>query len=204
MKFLSFLLLISVSFNVYFLTNNDSESYENQDELDQVSTSQAAIKNKPITEVKRQENLKAIKENVLEVKKDTQYEQLKETRIEEKNYINEDEVEKAKEAWKSSATEFMNSELELDQDKIDAYFSLEVERDRALSKFMQKRITDNGGDQFFYTLEDIVDENKINELYLNKLKALLGPDSYEDYKNFRNAYNKKIIESGEGFFLIEI
>jgi len=193
------LLIISVAANIYFLNKPSKQSAV----VDKVDLSQAAIKKHEVQTSEKEGNLRGIKNSILEIK-ERDYSGLKETKIEQEKYINEDEVEKAQEAWKKMATDFMVGELDLDQNIIDEYFQLDRRREKALSEFMQNRINDNGGDQFFYTLEDIVNENKINEKFLGELKAMFGPQGYEEYKKFRNNYNRKIIESGEGFFLIEL
>ena len=45
------------------------------------------------------------------------------TKIKE-DYINEDEIEKAKEAWKNQASDFFVSEVGLGQHEIDQYFDI--------------------------------------------------------------------------------
>lgn len=196
-------LVVSVCLNIYQFNFGKTKADQNQLQ-DSIGVKQSAIKKEAIIpQAEKAQNLKGIKSSFLETDK-RDYKDLQETKIENKNYINADEVDKAEQAWKRKASDFFAVELGLDGQTIEEFFQLNIEREKELNAFMRSRITENGGDQFFYTLEDIVNENKINERYLNKLKSMLGPQGYKDYKTFRNRYNQQIIESGEGFYLIEI
>lgn len=197
--------MISVAFNIYFINKPEVSSLEKiEKKKDSVSTKSSAINKQQVLNKTRDNNLRGIKNDILEIK-DNVDTGLQESKAEEKHpYIDASEIEKSKEAWRKKATDFMMQELALDNQVIDEYFQLDVRREQALSEFMRKRVEDNGGDQFFYTLEDIVEENKINIKFLDELKAMFGPEGYEQYKKFRNQHNRNIIETGEGFFLIEL
>lgn len=199
------ILVFSLFVNIYQYKNSISGQSKNMKLVkDKVRMKKSSIKKHEVIPAKeKKHNLKGIKNSFLETEK-RDYSDLQETKIENKNYINADEVEKAQEAWHRKASDFFTVELGLDGQTIEEFFQLNKDREKELNEFMRSRINHNGGDQFFYTLEDIVNENKINEKYLEKVKSMLGPGNYENYKVFRNQYNKKIIESGEGFYLIEI
>lgn len=203
---LSLCLIVSIGFNLYFINRPDQKTEKKTPiKNDSISTQQSAIAKNPNMNQVRNNNLLGIKHDILEIK-DSIDSGLQETKVDEKNpyLINEEEVDKAKEVWRKKVSDFMQIELALDNNTIDQYLQLAQKREQMLSEFMQKRMEENGGDQIFYTLEDLVAENQINVKILAELKSMLGVEGYERYKKFRNDYNQKIIEGGEGFFLIEL
>lgn len=197
-KVLILALGVSVGANIHFMMSEQDDAL-----VDQVNFKQAAIKKEISPIARKPEKLTEIKNDVLDIN-DNKTHQLKKTEIEKEKYIDEGEIDKAKEAWNQKATDFLGTNIGLSDDQIQEFLQLNTNRLKELDEYMRNRMESNGGDQFFYTVEDIVDENKINIKYLIKLQALLGADGYEQYKEFRNEYNQSVIDSGHGFFLIDL
>ena len=114
----------------------------------------------------------------------------------------EEELVESQERWRENVSDFFVANLDLRESDVDKYFDIKNSRDRELSKFLTERIKNQGS--FIYTLEDMVDENKINERYLNKLKNLMGDQGYKDYKAFRDQHNREMIENQQTHSLIEL
>lgn len=114
----------------------------------------------------------------------------------------EEELAESQEKWKENITDFFLAELNLRERAVDQYYEIKNSRDKELSLFLTERVKSQGS--FIYTLEDMVDENKINEKYLNQLKKLMGVQGYNSYKAFRDLHNHQMIESQQMHSLIEL
>ena len=195
-KVLGILFLCSVVINIYLLnitqeTHNDLGS-EIMETSDKVKVAQSAIKKIDLSHTERQKNLNQIKYEILEV------EQRPEAEAKE-NEAKKAEPEVApKQVWiKKIKT---NLGLTIQQQK--TYLELAKLREQELSDFVKSKVQAN--ETFFYTLEDMVEENKINTKYLSLLIQTLGQESYEKYKKIRNDFNQEMIQKGESSFLVEL
>ena len=201
-RFLSITLSLSVALNIFLLLQKENPERE-QTALaeDQVTFKKSALKKQELKKSPRDE-IKNIKTQILDINP-KENSDLQKTEVND-GYLDEEEVQRAEQAWVNSAGDFLSASIGLREEEIRSYFKLSDDRNNELNRFIRERIEAKGRDQFFYTVEDIVLENKINEKYLSRLKGLLGQDGYDRYKQFRDEYNQKIIESGEGFYLIEL
>lgn len=194
-RYLIIALVSSLLFNLYLMSERRklrSQKIELTKKIktDNVSVSQAAIKNTPKNETNKSIEKEADTPDA--VNNPTLYTGLP----------TEEELADSQEKWRENITDFMISGLNLRDNDVDQYFEIKNARDRELSQFLTERVKSQGS--FIYTLEDMVEENKINEKYLNQLKSLMGDQGYESYKAFRDLHNHQMIESQQMHSLIEL
>lgn len=195
---LALLLTISIALNIYLLNLKDSAKqvvFDNKTEskLDQVKTKSAGLQKLPE------------KKPTITLKEETEESRSEEIISNPTLYTGlptEEELVEAQERWREDISDFFVEDLELRERDVDQYFAIKDARDKELSKFLTERIKSQGS--FIYTLEDMVDENKINERYLKELKALMGKRGYENYKAFRDKHNREMIQNNKTHSLIEL
>lgn len=193
-------LISSVVLNLYLVTTgNRVPEQENgkvaelQSEADIVTTRSSSIKKKQDLEKSSGEK----KEEVISSEADTFINPTMYTGL-----PTEQEMIESQERWRENVTDFFIDGLDLRESDADKYFEIKDLREKELSKFLTERIRSQGS--FIYTLEDMVDENKINEKYLNQLRTLMGKDGYNSYRAFRDNHNQQMIESQQMHSLIEL
>lgn len=194
-RYLSTTLVVSILFNVYLF----SETRDLQSEVtglsiklntDKVTLSQASIKD--ISTIKTKSPTLAESEVTDVVSNPTMYTGLP----------TEQDLAESQERWKENITEFFTTGLDLRESAVDQYYEIKDSRERELSKYLTELVRSQGS--FIYTLENMVEENKINEKYLNQLKNLMGVQGYKAYKAFRDLHNHQMIESQQMHSLIEL
>lgn len=203
------LLVGSVGLNIYLL-NNPVMVQDNLDEdlvapIDEIKMAQSAVR-KVSSDIKEkhQDNLSTIKSKFLPKEEDPEIDAAE--TLEKDPYNDEYEIEysKQKENWEREVTTFLGENIGLDTEGVEKYFQLMRDREQAISDYISPKIQANGQDQtYMFTLEDNIATAKINEKFLNKLKASLGPDGFKNYQKFKADYNKDQIDRGNAHFFME-
>jgi hypothetical protein len=203
------LLICSVILNIFQLMENETIVYNDLDsdydivlKNDKVKTGQASIRKNEqlLNDNSHLQNLGTFKKSVLGAKDAPESGPMMKTQINEN--FNESEIEKAQEVWREKATDFFVEEFDFENGQIDEYFNLGKARELEISEYLEQQI--DGDNTFIYTVENMVEENKINIKYLDKMKALFGEVGYEKYKTYRNKYNREMMDREEGYFPIEL
>lgn len=200
-RYLSIGLAASIIFNIYLmsvrrdLVRENKTLTMNEKQVDIVETKKSAIK-----------KVEKTKESLAEPKKLTTKESIEADMVSNPTMYTglptEEEIIESQEKWRDNVSEFFITSLDLRESDVDKYFEIKKSREKELSLFLTERIRSQGS--FIYTLEDMVDENKINEKYLNHLKKLMGEQGYNAYRSFRDSHNQQMIESQQMHSLIEL
>ncbi|MAX67003.1 MAG: hypothetical protein QF441_15875 [Bacteriovoracaceae bacterium] len=200
---LSTALLTSVCFNIYLLNTEvvvkddlDSDIIEPLD--DHISVAQSALKKtkKPVRN--NSKKLKEIEKSFFPNKDSNEAEVSNKT---ESNFSEKD-YENSQQAWKDTVTEYLEYELRVPFTSIQTYFDIQKQREQEISEYMAPKLQ-NTDETYLFTMEDNIEMAKINSKYLKRLQETLGEKAYREFINFRQKYNKKMIESGEGHFYID-
>ena len=199
-RYLTIGLAASILFNIYLVSVRRDLVKENNAltqlsrKVDRISTDQAAIK-----------LVETVDKSGKAITKATESVSNKESLSNSTMYTGlptEEELVESQEKWRENVTDFFLTGLDLRESDVDKYYEIKRSREKELSQFLTERIRSQGS--FIYTLEDMVDENKINERYLNKLKDLMGEQGYQSYRAFRDSHNQQMIESQQMHSLIEL
>lgn len=212
-------LMTSLAFNIYLLSSEDTITESDldeqivdelkTDETDKVKVAQSAISKAKVerkSDVNHEKNLRAIQKDLMpEKKSQDEIVSDNETYKEKDPYAEEDyqrayEVEKEK--WETELNTYLERDLGLDEEEYNRYISLRDERAKEVDAFLVPKMKqhEEGDEPYLFTIEDNVEIGKINAKYLNKLKSTLG-DSYQEFIDFRQRYNKKLIKDGRQFYV---
>lgn len=193
------LLIGSVGLNIYLL-NSPVIVQEHLDEdlkassSDKIKMAQSALK------------------RVASPKREVLYQRKELGPVKEKQSVKEEmlsdidvEYAKQKESWQQDITSFFLNEMGLADEEIDSYFVMINEREKAISDYLAPKVrTLAKGQTYVLTIEDNIATGKINEEYLKILKASLGEEGFDQYQEFKESYNKSLIEKGTSYFLMEL
>ena len=202
------ILVGSVALNVYLINTEvivkndlDSDFMEMNDEI---TIAQSAVKKPKIVIKNHKKNIEKISQDLLPKKKKLKKESSEYT---DESYPGKgpDEYQKSKEVWNENVTNFLDLELNLEEDQVESYFTLEKARDFEISDFMVTKMGQGEDEEtpYLFTVEDNVALGKINEKYLNKLKASFGEDAYDKYIKFRQESNKRNMKNRDSHFYAE-
>lgn len=201
------LLLGSVTLNIYLINTEVIVSNDLDSDLielnDEITIAQSALKKPKITIKNHKKVIEKISQDLMPEKKNSP---LEKTEVSEEKYPaidGQDQYEKSKELWRESVTSFFDMDLQLDPRQIESYFKLEKEREAEISRFMAPKIGDENDGPYLFTVEDNVALGKINEKYLNLLKSSFGKEAYDEYIQFRQSTNRRLIKSGDTHFYAE-
>lgn len=197
------LVVSSFILNIYFLTD------EPKVVEDTLSLKASAIKKNPKTVASKRHdnNLKTFKEDIFPKQEEVRPSDLNQVEAdnakpdEKRPY--EEVYQELHQDWRKSARAYIERDLGLSPDQADFYFELAMKRQEEVNKYLEPKINNEEGEPYLYSIEDNVEIGRINGRYLQLLKASLGPEGYQNFKKFREAQNKKLMEEGQGYFWVE-
>lgn len=122
------------------------------------------------------------------------------------------EVENAEKIWLFQVTEMFQNELNLSSEIINRYERLRseyyIEKEKAVQEFNDKMISKYGDDYLTKPTKDMPEyQNTVFDNYLERLRMLLGDESYSRYLEIKHHFNKDLLKKQDpqkGIFEIEI
>lgn len=210
-KLLTFIFIVSLSLNIYFLTTKTayvetvSDSFDTYKTKpnhklpveDEINLAQASIKK---TECPPPQNIDEVKQEFMQAPSQVELEKDDEFVFDEKEY------QKASEQFYESANkkiaEFLEYKVGLNFEQVDKYYELKNNRQKEIDEYIQSRFSEmqeNGAKHLILSMEDTIEMGKINQKYLERLKSNIGDDAYERYQDFKQALNNQS-QSEENFY----
>lgn len=126
--------------------------------------------------------------------------------LEEKPLLTEEEYDKleyeaeeAEELWKEKIVEMFKEELNLDSSKISKYEEMRIsyhsEKEKNVKAFNQRMVNKYGEKYLTNPSPDMEQyEGRIFDLYLEKLRGILGDEHYSRYLELKHNYNKILLK----------
>ena len=97
--------------------------------------------------------------------------------------------------WQQKSQKFFEYELGLSPSQQNDYLALKTSMEEEISSMLGKSATGEKREgPRMMTPEEMVEMGRIHQKYVNKLKAAFGDNAYNEYINFREAYNRKIAD----------
>jgi hypothetical protein len=201
------ILVGSVALNIYLINTevivkNDLDQDFMEEMNDEITIAQSAVKKPRITIKNHKKNIEKISQDLLP--------KTNSNKVEASDYTDEtypgkgpDEYQKSKDVWKENVTSFLDRDLNLQEEQVESYFNLDQAREFEISDFMGTKVGEHEDEPYLFTVEDNVALGKINEKYLNKLKASFGEEAYKQYIKFRQESNKRNMKNRDSHFYAE-
>ena len=204
--------IFSICLNFYLLSTShetivsddlDQAIYEEVN--DKISVAQSALKTKASKKNNfHKQNMKIIENELLPEKTHSaKHDNLESTDESNTTERFHEDYERARGKWERDVSEFIERNLGLPMESVDAYLELQKQREKEVSEYMSPKLDSANGEAYLFTLEDNISIGKINEKYLTQLRANMGTEAYEKFIKYRQSYNREMIKSGDSPYFIE-
>lgn len=205
----SILLFGSLGLNIYLLNSYVVTSGQLDDDIvepiDEIKLAQSAVKKNQRKDKLNQSHISKLEEIQKKFlpEKNVHEEHKAANKETENSDSYESDYNKQKELWKEDVSAFLETELGLDPKQLDDYFNLQIQREKTLSDYFTPKLEVQGGGTYVFDVEDIIASAKINEKYLIMLKQQLGDEGYKKYSDFKKRINKRMMDNGNSYFIME-
>tara|TARA_B100001971_G_C18267172_1_gene594338 strand:+ start:4452 stop:5057 length:606 start_codon:yes stop_codon:yes gene_type:complete len=115
--------------------------------------------------------------------------------------VSEETFQKIRKQFEMDSQRLFEYTLNLSSEQIDIYYQLKEERSKEITEYLNNKY----GQASTVTLstDEMLEMGRIDKQYDNMLIEVFGETSFNDYKKFKDSFNKKLIEDGKMEYTIQ-